>query len=150
MSQRLFAKLKTQSDHKARSAIRQLWRKGPGALPLALSLFKETTDAHQKLWLLEYFGAFDQALPNRILFAALKNEKMTMRLHALIALRHRGNPRVAARVRPLLKDESGAIRLHAVETLWALQGQKAKKALLPLRQDAKTYVQRRVKQLLQG
>lgn len=78
---------------------------------------------------------------------ALRSPHMSVRLHAICAVRGFGNPRRAAALRPLLRDESGGIRVNALAVAAEYRPPWLKAELTRLSRDPKDYVRRLAKRL---
>lgn len=104
-------------DKKQRALITHLKKEGKKSLRQLQEIYKGQNPTSVKRWAVEALGSLQSKDVLKTLKSALKNPAMTIRLHAMIAIYHLGDSGNAKLIRPLLKDESGGIRMNALEIL---------------------------------
>lgn len=114
----LIEKLDTPGDLAAEKVIAALAKIGKPALPFLRIAAQDEANPRIRKWALQALGSLGDKKDAPLLIAALKEERMTVRLHAV-----KGLARLqlgAAPIAKLLKDESGGIRLNALYALMAI------------------------------
>jgi len=133
--------LKTQSDPLAARVIQKLRAYGKAAVgPLLESVTDTKTHPFIRNWGLEALGAIGDTKAIPILLAALEEEKMTVKLHALRAIRHMKCKKAVKKILPLLRDKSGGIRVNALYTLSAIGDKSAILKVQAMLKDPQWYV----------
>jgi HEAT repeat protein len=72
-------------------------------------------------WSLQALGAIGNKAAAPLLIQALKDERMTVKLHAIRGLSRMKYKPAAARIRMLMSDPSGGIRVNAIDALIELE-----------------------------
>jgi HEAT repeat protein len=122
--------------------IARLARDQERSLPLLMSLIDAAYPAAIQRWAVEGLGAINDSAVVRPIVAALKSPHMTVRLHAIRAIQRRGERRLARYLRRLMDDDSGGIRMNALQALVALSPRWIAEVLIAAQEDAKYYVRR--------
>ena len=73
---------------------------------------------------------------------------MSVRLHALLGVVALDEPRLANYLRPLLRDESGGVRINALSAVSTMKPRWLKAELTAALKDEKPYVRKLAKRLL--
>ncbi|MCO5144319.1 MAG: HEAT repeat domain-containing protein [Oligoflexia bacterium] len=137
---RYIQKLNTSSDHAAEKTIQQLVKKKILAIPLLVEAAKDSKKPKIQKWSLEALGAIGDKKSAKLLISALKDERMTIRLHALRALGRMKYTKAAPQITKLLNDSSGGIRLNALQTLLKLKKCPDKNIIIVLLKDPQWYI----------
>ena len=116
----LIKKLDTQSDTKALAAIQKLRDCGNAALQPLLEAAQDEGLPRIRKWALRALGGFNDAQAKKVLFAALRDERMSIRLQAVRGIRDLGDSKNGKVLIPLLTDESGGVRWNVAATLASL------------------------------
>jgi HEAT repeat protein len=132
--------LDTQSDRSAEKVIRQLVQVGKPAVPLLIESAKNKALPRIRKWSLQALGAIadDRATP--VLTTALRDERMTVRLHALKGLGRIKSKKSIKKVAALLKDDSGGIRVNAIYALIEIGDPSAMTYIRKALSDSQWYV----------
>jgi len=85
-------------------------------------------------------GHFRAPAAAALLRRGLRSPHMTVRLHALGAVDRLGTPALIRAVRPLVRDESGGIRVNALALLIRRRVRGLRGILEAARRDPKAYV----------
>lgn len=128
----LISKLNTSKDTVARATIAKMQKLGDASLEPVFKAAKSETNPKIRKWCLEAVGILaskDNPSALKILSSALREEKMTVRLHALVGLRRMGSKKSIRAIAKLLKDESGSLRLNALLALKELGAKTEKKSI---------------------
>lgn len=137
---------RAHGDHRQRACIRRLAK---ADLPAVKALATGAYPPSVQRWAVEALGRFPEKLAWPTVSRALRSPHMSVRLHALLAVRGFGNPRRAAALRPLLRDESGGVRINALPVVAGFRpkwlGVELKRAL----RDEKFYVRREARRLME-
>jgi HEAT repeat protein len=142
----LIQKLNTAKDTSALKAIKNLQKIGPYALPALLDAAQDNSKPRIQKWSLDAIGAIADRRGVNTLLHALKDPRMTMRLHALRGLGHMNYRGAAKEIIPLLTDDSGAIRARAIATLEKLGDKQCGKYIIRSLADPLWYVQQHAAQ----
>jgi HEAT repeat protein len=137
---KLISRLDTSSDHAAEKVIRQLARIGKPALPALMRAGKDLSRPRIRKWSLQGIGTIGDSRGGPLLVEALRDERMTVRLHALKGLGRMKYQKALRPITRLLRDESGGIRVNALATLRELDGRSARGAVMRLLDDPQWYV----------
>ena len=113
----LISRLDTQSDKAADKVIARLVQIGASTVPTLIKAAKNSKEPRIRKWSLQALGAIADKRGAPFLLDALKDGRMTVRLHALRGLGRMKFKKGAKSIAALLKDESGGIRLNALEAL---------------------------------
>ncbi len=126
-TEELIKKLNTSSDKTAERVISALIKSGPAVVPLLLAAAKDLTSPRIRKWSLQALGGIGDKRAAPVLVAALKDERMTVRLHALKGLRRMKYKNGLRAIVAMLKDESGGVRVNALYCLMEFED----KAVIP-------------------
>lgn len=113
----LILQLDTSSDRAADRVIGRLMKLGKTAVPELLRAARDPGAPRIRKWSLQALGAIADKRAAPVLIAALRAERMTVRLHALRGLGRMRSRRSAKAVAECLRDESGGIRVNALTAL---------------------------------
>jgi HEAT repeat protein len=136
----LIRRLDVQGDVAARKVIALLRKIGRPAVPLLLVAAKDPSEPRIRKWSLEALGEIRDARGAGVLLRALKDERMTVRLHAVRGLGKMGLRRTAKPIARLLKDPSGGIRVNALYALIAIGDGSVAAAITRALRDPQWYV----------
>lgn len=114
----LMEQLDTPGDTAAEKVIAALAKIGKPALPFLRAAAKDTANPRIRKWSLQALGSFGEKKDAILLIEALKEDRMTVRLHAVKGLARLGMG--AEPIAKLLKDESGGIRVNALYALMVI------------------------------
>lgn len=129
-------------DRRQRLLIRRLAKSPSRALPLVLELAGADYSPSVQRWAVEALGHLPERLAWRPVARALRSPHMSVRLHAICAVRAFGNRRRAAALRPLLRDESGGIRVNALAVVGEFRPKWLAVELKRAARDPKDYVRK--------
>lgn len=129
-------------DTRQRALIRRLAKSPARALPILLALTGEEYSPSVQRWAVEALGHLPERLAWRPVARALRSPHMSVRLHAICAVRAFGNRRRAAALRPLLRDESGGIRVNALAAVGEFRPKWLDVELKRAARDPKDYVRK--------
>jgi len=136
----LISRLDTSSDKTAEKVIQKLVKIGRPAVSVLFKAANDLAKPRVRKWSLQALGAIGDKRAGPYLLIALKDERMTVKLHAVHGLaRMNYKPAETAIIR-LLNDPSGGIRVNSVDALIHLKSKKADKALIRLLNDEQWYV----------
>lgn len=147
-TQAIISVFRQHGDKKQQALIAQLKKDGKKSLRQLQEIYAGEYPPSVKRWAIEALGSFPARDVIKTLKSALKSPHMTIRLHAMVAIYHLGDSKNAKLLRPLLKDESGGIRINALEILTVYRPKWLKLELLKLANDEKTYIRNKVKKIL--
>ncbi len=129
-------------DARQRALIRRLAKSPAQALPVLMELTGTGYSPSVQRWAVEALGHLPERLAWRPVSRALKSPHMSVRLHAICAVRAFGNRRRAAALRPLLRDESGGIRVNALAVVGEFRPRWLGAELKRAARDPKDYVRK--------
>ena len=133
---------------KQRKLIAGLAKHGRDSFPLLKAVYEGEYPPAVKRWAVEAMGSFPSPDALKMLRSALKNPYMSLRLHALIGISRRGNRADARYIKPILRDESGGIRINALEMIALHRPRWLRSELRRLVNDEKWYIRSKAKKLL--
>lgn len=137
-------------DTRQRALIRRMAKSPSRALPVLLELTGAEYSPSVQRWAVEALGHLPERVAWRPVALALRSPHMSVRLHAICAVRAFGNRRRAAALRPLLRDESGGIRVNALAVVGEFGPRWLGAELKRAARDPKDYVRRLAKRLQAG
>jgi HEAT repeat protein len=121
-----------------RAAGRIIAKFDRAAVPLLMIAATDLSRPRVRKWSLQALGVIADKKAAPLLVKALKDERMTVRLHALLGLaKMKHGP---AAIRRLLKDPSGGIRVNAIDALAKLKDKASGPALIIALTDEQWYV----------
>lgn len=135
--QRVFA---AHGDRRQQALIRRLAKTPRAALPILKELAGGGHSPSVQRWAVEALGAMPERAAWPAVARALRSPHMSVRLHAVVAVRGFGNPRRAAALRPLLRDESGGVRVNALAVVGGFRPKWLGAELRRAARDPKAYV----------
>lgn len=132
--QNLIDQLDTRGDKAAEKVIRKLARHGKRAVPGLMKAAKDTSRPFVRKWSLQALGAIGDPRAASLLITALKDERMTVRLHAVrvgvvLALKSIGAKPVLPRLRKALEDPAWYVRQNAAVVIGELKDKASVAAL---------------------
>lgn len=142
--QRVFA---AHGDLRQRALIRRLAKSPRATLPILREFCGDGFSPSVQRWAVEALGAMPERIAWPLVARALRSPHMSVRLHAICAVRAFGNPRRAVALRRLLRDESGGIRVNALAVAAEFRPRWLGVELKRLRRDPKDYVRRLAKRI---
>lgn len=149
-TQAIISVFRQHGDKKQQALIAKLKKEGKKSLRQLLEIYEGENPPSVKRWAIEALGSFPERDVIKTLKSALKSPFMTIRLHAMTAIYQLGNSKNAKLLRPLLKDESGGIRMNALEILNVYQPKWFKTELKKLANDEKSYIRNKAKKILKN
>jgi HEAT repeat protein len=135
-------------DHRQRELILRLKRDGKGTFPVIKAICNGDYPPSVQRWAVEALGVYDKKIALPLLRKALASRHMTVRLHGLLGIGALGDRKLAALVRPLLRDESGGIRVNALAMAGVMKPRWLKLEAQAALRDEKAYVRSLAKRLL--
>jgi HEAT repeat protein len=145
---RIVAVFRQHGEQRQHALIAKLARGGPPALAALSEICAGDHPPSVVRWAVEALGRFRGERVEAILKRALKHPAMSVRLHAMLAVRSLGEPRLAAALLPLLRDESGGIRVNALALVAELGPRWLPDELRRALRDEKTYVRKLAERLI--
>ena len=145
---RILGVFRAHGDHRQRALIRRLAKQPRLALPLLKIPASGDYKPSVQRWAIEALGSMPEKLAWPLVAKALCSPHMSVRLHALCAVGAFGNRRRASSIRPMLRDESGGIRINALGLVAHLRPPWLRQELTRARADEKWYVRRLAEKLL--
>lgn len=136
----LIARLDTSKDSEAERIISKLVQIGRPAVTELIQAASDLTYPRIRKWSLEALGAIGDQRAAHLLIRALKDERMTVKLHATRGLAKMRYKPAASAIRKLLNDPSGGIRVNAIFALLRLKDQSSRVALIKSLSDKQWYV----------
>lgn len=144
----LISGLSAHGDHVPRATLTKIIKKGDAGFELLVHTYKTIQKPSIQRWVIEGIGYFyKKPEARKLLIAALAHEKMTIRLHAMIALRKYGDPKDLKFLLPLLHDESGGIRYNAITFLKDSGIEGLQKEFKALEKDEKPYIRKLISKI---
>ena len=101
-------------------------------------------------WAVEALGAIRGPVALGLIKCSLKHPAMSVRLHAILGISAFNDRSLAKYLRPLLRDESGGIRVNALAAVGALKPNWLPSELRRAIKDDKDYVRRLAARLQSG
>jgi HEAT repeat protein len=144
----IVAVFRLHGEERQRALIAELARGGAPALAALAGICEGEQPPSVVRWAVEALGRFRGARVEALLKRALKHPAMSVRLHALLAVRALDEPRLASALRPLLRDESGGIRVNALAMVAELKPRWLAVELKRALRDEKAYVRHLAGKLL--
>ena len=138
--EKLIESLDTQSDKAADAIIKKLVAHGKASVPPLIRVAENLELPRIRKWAIHALGEFKNPRARSILIGALKDPRMTVKLHAIRGLRNQGRSLDGKMLVPLLKDESGGIRVNAIDAIASLNYSGAGKNLVAMLNDDQWYV----------
>jgi HEAT repeat protein len=138
----VLAGFRAHGDLRQRSLILRLAKSPAQALPILTELAGNQYPPSVQRWAIEGLGRLPERLAWPLVSQALRSPHMSVRLHAICAVRDFGNRRRAAALRPLLRDSSGGIRVNALAVVGEFRPPWLKAELKRASRDPKDYVRR--------
>lgn len=137
----LIKKLDTSSDKAAEKVIQQIILEGKSAVPLLMKAAKNKEAHRIRKWSLQALGAIGDKRAAPLLVEALKEDKMTIRLHAIKGLARMNYKKAAKKIAALsVNDESGGIRVNALYALTDLGDGSVGAQILKSLSDPQWYI----------
>jgi HEAT repeat protein len=99
-------------------------------------------------WAIEGLADFSNPEVSKILKQSLKDEFMTVRLHAARAINKRNKTHELKNLIPLLDDESGGIRANVLQIIGHHSYKGLKSKIKKMVNDEKSYIRKKVNELL--
>ncbi|PCJ61278.1 MAG: hypothetical protein COA79_06775 [Planctomycetota bacterium] len=134
--------LESEGEKKPLEVLRKILKHKDGEKILTALITKEYSIS-AKRWSVEGLGYFNSKSSVNLTLQALTNDSMTIKLHAIHALSIRGNISQIKKIRPLLKDQWGGIRLNALTTLLDFKIKLTKSEIKLLKNDDKNYIRKK-------
>ena len=134
---------KSPGEHKQKLLIEKLKLNGDQSVKLLIETLNDTTSIEVKRWIVEAMGEFDTPESRKLIIAALKDKAMSVKLHAIRAVRKINDQKIAKYVLPLIDDESGGIRINALDVIFEFRVRGYKSIIEKCLMDQKEYVRKR-------
>jgi len=138
----------THGDHAQRELIKS-HIKDPRLMAVCEILCSSAEPVSVQRWAHEALAQIPGRRAGVLTQLGLGSTHMTVRLHTMVGIAHAG---IGARIDwlfPLLSDESGGIRLNALEILICHRPRKVRAYFGVLRNDPKAYIRDKVKKIEQ-
>ena len=135
-------------DLKQRKLIQRLKKSGVSTYPLVRSICIGDYPPSIKRWAMEALGTYGRRLTLPLLRSALQSPHMSVRLHAILGIDSLDDPSLAGYIRPLLKDESGGIRVNALTSVARMKPRWLRTAATNAIEDEKKYVRHLARQII--
>lgn len=142
----IVATFRLHGEQKQRLLIRRLQADEQRYLPMLQAIYAGDYPPSIQRWAIEAMGTFPAAL--KTMRSALKHSSMSVRLHAMIGIDSFNDPKNVRYIRPLLADESGGIRLNALDIAAKYRPRWLRSELTRLANDEKSYIRNRARKLL--
>ena len=126
----LISKLDTSSDRTAEKVIARLVKVGAPVVPQLIQAASDLSRPRLRKWSLQALGAIGDVSAAPILIQALRDPRMTVKLHAIRGLARMGHKPGATSIRRLLADPSGGIRVNAIDALICLNAKAAASSIM--------------------
>ena len=141
---------KMHGENHQRQLIARLVRLGPQALTPLCGICEGDYPPSVVRWAMDALGLFPGPRALRRIKGGLMHSSMSVRLHAMLAVRQLNDGALARYIRPLLDDESGGIRVNAVAIIAELKPKWLKTELRRALSDDKAYVREIAARLLES
>jgi HEAT repeat protein len=138
--ERLILALDVEGEREPRRAIAKLLGLGRPARLALRDALRQSPRVRVRRWAVDALGQSRDrsALPD--IRGAFRDPHMSVRLHAVSAIKRFGSARLGQALIPLLRDPSGGIRVNVVDALALLAVPGCDRALLSMTRDEKWYV----------
>lgn len=122
--------------------------KADNSYDILISLSEPAHKPSVRRWAIEGLATFENPKVSKCLKQSLKDEFMTVRLHAVRAIWSRNKTPELKALIPLLDDESGGIRLNVLEVLGRRRYKGIDGKIKKMMKDEKNYIRKKAKDIL--
>ena len=135
---------KAPGEKQQRALIEKL-AKGHEAMKWLIELWDESKSTELKRWVAEALGEFNQPECKKRIVAALKDEAMSVKLHAIFAIKKLGDREFGRNLLMLISDKSGGIRMNALDAIYGMRVQGYQDFVEKCLTDEKEYIRKRAR-----
>jgi hypothetical protein len=123
--------------------IEQLTALGIAGRDILIQVWNDSASIEAKRWAISGLGNYNDSQSRKIIQSSLLNKAMSIRLHGIRAINMIGNKRLGIDLIPLIDDESGGIRINALDVIVGLRVSGWKTIVNKCLTDQKMYVRKR-------
>jgi HEAT repeat protein len=135
-------------DHKQRALIRKLSADPSSAFALLKEIIHGNYSPSIQRWAFEGLSVCSKRRALPLLRNGIKSPHMSVRLHALLGIAEFNDSKLASDLRPLLRDESGGVRLNALCIIEKMKPRWLRLEATKALQDEKSYIRQKAKRIL--